>query len=168
MFNSLHRAFPSRHPASPSTSKPRPFTFIPSTAPTKPNPCAQMSSMDFCIIQHLRPFMCCWPFAELWLEEPPPRPRRKHRKRRSGAKHTSDERVEVKVSELQRRSFLIWFATARRACECGISPGPGHNFTSLHYWICRLSLGSTWVRSRRLDIHWSHQHLTYTYPHQHR
>lgn len=119
--NSLRRAFPLRHPESPSTSKPRPFTFVPSTAPTKPNPCAQMSSMDFCIIQHLKPFMCCWPFAELWLEEPPPRPQRKPRKRRSGAKHTSKESAEVKVSEIQRRTFLFWFATARRACECELS-----------------------------------------------
>lgn len=74
-----------------------------------PISCAEMPGMDFCIIQHLRPFMCCWPFAELWLEEPLPPPRKRHKKKRSHRKHTSEKRVKVKVSESSDLSSFLPF-----------------------------------------------------------
>lgn len=107
----LHRAFLSAIThlstsfAPASTSKPHSFTFALSHRHHKAGSRAfKMSSLDFCIIQHLRPLMCCWPFAELWLEEPPKRRHKKkestskHRKKHSSSKHRSTSKVKVSES----------------------------------------------------------------------
>lgn len=75
-----------------------------------------MTSFSRCIQQH---FMCCWPFVDLWIEDPPaPRKSRSRRRHRHSSPRYIREVDSYKVRERFVSLLQSQFATA------ALSPAP--------------------------------------------